>query len=345
MPLRHCNRLFILILISLTFWQCSSEGEFSPERPDSKVNIEIRRFEQALFALDTNSTDIPFANQVAQLQREYPNFWPVFKQMIANPFLDEEDFAAQVYNFITYPGVRSLYDTTQIIYKNIEAVEADLETAFSYYKHHFPERNIPEVVSYISEFGVGTFTYGDSLVGIGWDFFLGEEFPYDYNIFPAYLQESMDKEYIVAKSIEAVVSNMVEAKDKGQRLLDFMIDNGKILYIKSLLLPDTPDDILMEWAPEKLAWMEEKLNEKELWRQILTRKLLYSTRQSEFQKLITASPSGTSWMPPESPGKAGNWIGWQIVKAYMQRNPDTSLEELIEMKDAQKILDTSKYRP
>ena len=345
MQIQNCTSVLGLIFLSLLFWQCESESKNIPDVSNTQVDIKIRRFEQALFALDTNTTDIPFDNQVAQLQREYPNFWPVFKQMIGNPFLEGADFAPQVYDFITHPGVRSLYDTTQIIYNNIEAVEGNLETAFSYYKHYFPERNVPEVVSYISEFGVGTFTYGDSLLGIGWDFFMGEDFPYDYDVFPAYLQKSMSKEHITSKSIEAVISNMVEAKDKGQRLLEFMIDNGKILYIKSLVLPNIPNDILLEWTPEQLSWMENKLNEQELWRQILKRKLLYSTRQSEYQKLITASPSGTTWMPPESPGKTGNWIGWQIVKAYMERNPDTSLEELIALKDAQKILDASKYRP
>ncbi len=333
-----------LIFSLLLFGQCSQD-KITPDITNQQVDIKIRRFEQALFALDTASTDIPFSNQVARLEREYPNFWPVFKQLIGNPMFPEADFSKQVYDFITHPGVRKLYDTTQLLYGNIEAIETDLEKAFGYYKHYFPERDVPEVMSYVSEFGTGVFTYGDSLVGIGWDFFLGKEFPYDYTVFPAYLQRTMDKEHLVMKTIEAVASNMVGAKDKGQRLLDFMIDNGKILYIKSLLLPETPDEVLLEWTTEQLAWMENDYNERELWKQILTRKLIYSTRQSEYQKLITASPSGMPWMPPEAPSKTANWIGWQIVKAYMERHPELPVEDLLAIEDAQKILDGSKYRP
>lgn len=344
MQTKNCAYIIALIFSSLLFWQCSADKN-TPDITNQQVDIEIRRFEQALFALDTANTDIPFSNQVARLEREYPNFWPVFKQLIGNTGIMEGDFSSQIYDFITHPGVRHLYDTTQAMYANIEAVEADLERAFAYHQHYFPERNVPEVVSYISEFNTGVFTYGDSLIGIGWDFFLGEEFPYDYEIFPAYLQRTMDREHLVMKAVEAVASNMVGAKDRGQRLLDFMIDNGKTLHIKSLMLPDIPAEVLLEWTPEQLAWMENDYNERELWKQILTRKLMYSTRQSEYQKLITASPSGMTWMPPESPSRAANWIGWQIVKAYLERHPETSMEDLLAIKDAQKILDGSKYRP
>ena len=79
--------------------------------------------------------------------------------------------------------------------------------------------------------------------------------------------------------------------------------------------------------------------------EILRRDLLYSTRRSEFDKLIVPSPFGATWMPRESPGKAANWIGWQIVSAYMERHPDATIQDLLAMEQAQSILDGSNYRP
>ena len=154
----------------------------------------------------------------------------------------------------------------------------------------------------------------------------------------------MDKEHLIAKAVEAVASNVV-GEVKGNRLLDYMVNNGKVLYLKSLLLPSTPDTVLLEWTTNQLNWMENNYNERELWTQIIKRELLYSTRKSEFDKLIGASPKGATWMPKESPGKSANWIGWQIVKAYMQRNPETTVAELMAIEEAQKVLDGSKYRP
>jgi hypothetical protein len=50
-------------------------------------------------------------------------------------------------------------------------------------------------------------------------------------------------------------------------------------------------------------------------------------------------------MPPESPGNTGSWLGWQIIRTYMKKHPEVTLKDLIQLKDAQKILDDSGYRP
>jgi hypothetical protein len=50
-------------------------------------------------------------------------------------------------------------------------------------------------------------------------------------------------------------------------------------------------------------------------------------------------------MPEEAPGRTANWIGWQIVKSFMARQPETTMEELIALKDAQQLLDLARYKP
>ena len=47
----------------------------------------------------------------------------------------------------------------------------------------------------------------------------------------------------------------------------------------------------------------------------------------------------------ESAPKLGIWIGWQIVKKYMDKNPDVTLQQLMKETDAQKILHASRYKP
>ena len=50
-------------------------------------------------------------------------------------------------------------------------------------------------------------------------------------------------------------------------------------------------------------------------------------------------------MPKESPGRVAVWTGWQIVKAYMDRHPTTTLQELMAIPDAQLLLNESKFKP
>ncbi|MFK7936871.1 MAG: hypothetical protein AB8G22_25380 [Saprospiraceae bacterium] len=339
------NKYFsFFCLIGLFLWSCQSDTNVTaPNVEDIELDVKIKRFEQELFSLDTTNIEQGLAGQLEELKSEYPDFYEVFTQKIlVEEAMVAEDEAQVIGEFITHPNVRKLYDTTQVEFANIELIEDDLTQAFKYYKYHFPDKPVPEVVSFLSEYVIGTFTYGDSLLAIGWDFFLGEDYAYDPRIFPQYIQQSMDKDHLVAKSIEAVSSNLVGAAE-GKRMLDQMINNGKILYLKKMMLPAIPDSIIMEYTPQQMQWVRE--NEREVWAYLLREDLLYSTRTSDFQKLIGPSPTGTTQMPRESPGKVGNWVGWQIIDRFMEQHPEVTPTDLLALKDAQDILTRSKYRP
>ena len=46
----------------------------------------------------------------------------------------------------------------------------------------------------------------------------------------------------------------------------------------------------------------------------------------------------------ESPGRIGQWIGWQIVRSYAEHNKDVTLQQILAM-DAKTLFDNSKYKP
>ena len=79
-------------------------------------------------------------------------------------------------------------------------------------------------------------------------------------------------------------------------------------------------------------------------RVLLDMKVLYETLGTKNMKIVTAGPS-TDNVFQEAPGQIGNWIGWQIVKSYMKRYPQTTLKELAKQEDAQVFLEKAKYKP
>ena len=44
------------------------------------------------------------------------------------------------------------------------------------------------------------------------------------------------------------------------------------------------------------------------------------------------------------PGRIGSWVGLDIIRAYMENNPEISLQELMANPDAKDILNKSKYK-
>ena len=53
----------------------------------------------------------------------------------------------------------------------------------------------------------------------------------------------------------------------------------------------------------------------------------------------------TAPVSQESPGRLGAWVGWQIVDAWMEKQKDISLSDLLKEHNYQKILNESGYQP
>jgi len=88
------------------------------------------------------------------------------------------------------------------------------------------------------------------------------------------------------------------------------------------------------------------LTEAGIWAYFLDNELLFESDYLKIQKYLAEAPftPGIGENSSSAP-KLGVWTGWQIVKQYMEKNPDISLQELMLEKDAQKILVGSKYKP
>lgn len=341
------NGLILLFAIFLCVNACEcGKGKDIPDVSSIPMEVKIGRFDQDLFALDTND----FGPGLAALAEKYPAFAPIyFGQVLGSTdtTIAPEGHEKYMRGFITHPAVRKLYDTCQVVFPDLKRIEKDFQLSFRLFKYYFPTQPLSgEVVTYISEYTIGGFLYGDNSIGIGLDFYLGEKYPYqvlnpENPNFSQYLTRTFNKEHIVSKSMQLLVDD-ITGPVKGNRMIDYMIHNGKKLYILDHLVPNAPDSVRLEFSQKQVDWCEE--NEENIWAYFFSEKLLYSTDFNTYRKFVEPSPNSPG-MPEEAPGRTANWLGWQIVKAYMEKNPKTSLEQLLTTTDAQFIMDKSKYKP
>ncbi len=326
-----------LVLFTLLLIACNHTDE-TPDVSHIDASVEVTRFEQELFAIDTTSIE----QEVERLSGEHTEFGDIFFYQIIGIPGSTQSLAENVGFFISDPMIKDLYDTCQVHFQDFSHYEQDLEQAFRYFKYYFPDKPLPRVYTCISGFEVGTFTIGDNLLGISLDFYLGPSYPYyDPNLFPEYIQSYMDKPYLVSKSIQALVANYL-GETRGNTLLDYMIRNGIELYVKDKLLPFEPDEVIHEFSREQLSWLHN--NEGQIWAYLMEQDLLFSMEYRKFQKLISPSPNVPN-MPPEAPGRVGNWLGYRIVSDYMDVNPDITLQDLLDYPDPQQLLTDSRYKP
>ncbi|MDE6370751.1 MAG: hypothetical protein K2K92_04605, partial [Duncaniella sp.] len=68
-------------------------------------------------------------------------------------------------------------------------------------------------------------------------------------------------------------------------------------------------------------------NEAGIWNQIVRNGMLFSTDSSVSRSLVDPAPY-TSTISPEAPGRAGRFLGSEIVRSYIRNNKDVTLSRL-----------------
>jgi hypothetical protein len=124
-------------------------------------------------------------------------------------------------------------------------------------------------------------------------------------------------------------------------LLSHTIFYGKIYYAVNALLPDIHDSLLVSYSEAQLNYCRQ--NEKNLWGYFAEKNRLYENNMNQVQELTAEGPF-TAAISKECPPRIAMWVGLQIVRSYMDKN-EVTLSQLMNEKDAQKILNKSKYRP
>jgi hypothetical protein len=153
----------------------------------------------------------------------------------------------------------------------------------------------------------------------------------------------MYPEKIVSDYIEIWLGNTWELNARTNNdLISKMLFEGKIFYAARMILPDEPDAQIFGFTPAQLLWCRN--NEKTMWVTLIENKLLFSTDQFMINKLTGFAPY-TSEFTTESPGRACNWIGYNIITRYMKNNPHITLSELMDNSDYHKILEQARYKP
>jgi hypothetical protein len=176
--------------------------------------------------------------------------------------------------------------------------------------------------------------------------FLGRDFSgykgFSSENLPRYLFHRLEPEQIPLRVMDVVARVRWEPNLADNTALSVMLYEGKLLAYLDRVFPRTPDSLKIGYTAAQIAWAE--TNQAPAWDMLVSEELLFSRRGGDVNRLTGEGPS-TKGMSPESPARMGTWIGWQIVRAYLDRNPQTSLDELFAMQDPQAILEASRWRP
>ena len=331
-------RHLVFILIALLLITCDS-NRLNVNVSDIDIGISFNRFDIELEAAN-NANMVP---EIEKLHQKYGVFFERYVNSVINvggP--TPEIVASNVAGFLDDRHIKELYETTFKKHGEMDNFGKEIKSAFTYYSYHFPRKSIPRIVTFISGFNYAIVAM-DSTLGLGLDMYLGADCEYYPSMgIPNYKSTIMTPDHLVVDALKGWSMSEFPDKSEDRDLLSKMIYDGKILYLMDAFYPSKNDTIKIGFSSEELLWCEHyQFN---LWSHLVQKKLLFSKNQSDIMHYTGEGPF-TKGFDKISPARTGSWLGWQIVRSYMNKHPDISLAQLVEMKDAQALLSQSGYKP
>jgi len=335
--MKRAFRIFSVLLI-LVFNSCHN-NRFKADTSGIKTDLKIIRFEQELFSIPSDN----FENGLKQLQKENEEFFPIFTyKMIKIGGIGDSTFLGLAHTFVTDTMILNVKKLVDDKFSDFDKTGKELNKAFARYKYFFPGKSIPKIYTCISGFNQSVVT-STNIIGISLEKYLGPGCRYyDLLGLPAYKQQKMYKEKLVSDVVYALGITEFENNDPANTLLSNMVYQGKLMVLADAILPGLHDTLKIGFTAKQLDWC--KHNEFQMWANLIENKRLFVSNRMDIKRFIDEAPY-TNGFPPESPGRAGVWIGWQIVRKYMEKHPEVTLPELMAINNSQKILNDSGYYP
>lgn len=340
--LRRQIYLFFVTILVLSCQNDTSRG--IPDVSHVASNIRIERFDQDLEHLDSANAR-EWNAEMADAYGQFYTDYLLFMLEAGNP-QDTAAMASVLRAIAVKPDFIDLAKAVSEKYPDLQSVEEELNQAYRFLHYYLDEVNQPRFISFFSGFAYQV-PVGEDYIGIGLDMFLGSDskfYPALIKSIPLYISRRFTPENIVPRVIEGVLrEEILPASGDETNTLTHMIYQGKILYAMDLVLPHAPDSLKIGYTEAQMTWANQY--RADIWAWFVGENLLYSTDYNRIQKYFTEAPfTPELGEQQESAPKLGSYIGWHIVRQYMERHPDVTLQALFEETDAQAILDKSKFK-
>lgn len=333
------------VLITVVFLSCG--GPKVPDVTNVPVTLNLVRYEREFFAIDTMQLGV----DLEQLKSKHPGFTQNFLYNILGLNPNDSSLTALKQFLHDY---RPLFDSTEAFFPKMEQEEKEMKEALQFVHYYFPKYKYPTTwYSFIGPmdayFEAGLGGYGDALMeegmASGLQLHLGSQFSMYHTemgqaLYPAYISRRFTRETIVVNNVKNMVDELC-GTTRYSTLIDQMVDKGRRLYLLDRFIPYAADTIKLGYTKNQLQGCMD--NEGRIWNYFVTNNLLLQTDPSIIKDYMGDAPK-TPALGDASPGYIGLFVGRQLVRIYMEKFPETSLEALVKM-DPRKVYEGSKYRP
>ena len=328
----HQIYLFAAAVLIAAFYfiqrEGGKEGSLFEVHNDGQVDWQVHDFGEVLFGRDS----LPWA----EMQKVY---WPFVMNQPERFFWANERKNQVLIDH--YTNVQNLFDQNKVT-ETLAKISANANELLGV---ALPD----ELFYYISGIDIENpclyFPGGQDsvIVFVGLDNFLGAGYP-GYNAIPGYQRVLMEQRQLGVSYANALVEGRILQNFNDPSLLGQMVYHGKRHLAVEAVMDEVPAHEVLGYSLEEYNFLVE--NERQIWEVLVREKLLFSTDMMVRQRLVEPAPfskMGTA-MDAEIPGRVAQFIGYRMMRSFAKKS-ELALEELLKIRDAQRILRDAQYKP
>lgn len=317
------KKVILLLFLLTVVVSCKNENQLEQEIEKIPMNIKIERFDE-LFS-HVNDKNLP------KLKRDYPF---MFSKKYTDSF-----WIARTQDTLQI----KLLEEVAKVFPNIDGQQNEINSLFQHIKYYFSEFTPPRIITTTSFVDYrNKIILTDTIALISIDTYLGSDHEF-YQGIQKYIREDFNKSNMVVDLATEYAKKYIY-QGQNKTLLDEMIYFGKQLCFLDKVIPFKTEAERIGYTNEQLDWAH--VNESYIWRYFVERELLFSTDSKLPGRFINPAPFTKFYLEEidsQSPGRLGQYIGWQIVKAYMKNN-EVSLKDML-IASPEYIFNNSKFKP
>ena len=328
----------LFIAVTVLCLSCNS-AQKTPDISAIEVPLTTIRYERSFFAIDTLRLDVSLQKLAGQE--------PLFTQdFLYNILATAPQTAAKdVPQFLS--AYQSMYKQTSTQFASIKTEEAAIKQGLKYVKYYFPDYKLPtKLITFIGPINsFGNIITIDALA-IGLQMYLGKNDPIyvseeGQSLYPTYVSRRFEPSYMATNCMKNILDDMFPLQDAGAPLCEQMVEAGKRLYFLKQVQPNVPDSIVTGYTAAQLEGCYK--SEKDIWSFFVQNTLLYQKDPSFIGDYMMDGPN-TAVFGDASPGFIGQFVGYRIVEAWLQKNKALTLDKVMRT-PAKIIFEQAKYKP
>lgn len=329
----------LLVLLCLLFASCRMEKSRLVADPMEKEGISVVRYDKLL-------DEYVRFNSFSALQKMNLKYTLPTKLLIEDVLV-----IGQVSDDHIFQRLKTFYSDTTLIrliedveerYPELKSVEKDLTKGFGRLQKEVPDIMIPMIYTQISAFNE-SIVLSDSVLGISLDKYMGEDYPLYKRFYYSYQRRTMRPDRIVPDCLVFyLMSQYPFPMDYSRTLLDVIMHFGKINYVVQYLLDYSSSEEALGYSEAERAWCKE--NQQQVWKYILEKGHLHATDPMIVRQYTRPAPFVNN-LGENMPLMLGTWIGTKIIDSYMKYHKKTTLRQLLEMDDYERMFNESRFNP